>query len=464
MMLRIAFRSIFRNTRRSIMTVLTIVIGAAAMLIFGAYAQYDLYLLQTGAVQRTGHLQVTRTGFFDFGSGDPAAWGMDDYASVMRLLKDDAVLAPMIAVATPAQFLTGIAENPANGKSKTYFATGFVPSDLAEMKRWDEYNTRAGGDTTVLSDGDPAIATIGFSFARTLGMCESLHLQGCPKPPKPASDRAAEMAALPAQDFSAMTGTDGLATKAQAGPPSLNLLASTAGGAPNIVTVRIPHIEVQGAREMDDNYVQLNLAEAQQLVYGRGAHKIYAIMLQLHRSEDTPRAIARVRALIAEHHLDLETHDYNEINSYVGQSEAFFVAVFSFIAVIIGVVVLFTISNAMSMSVVERTDEIGTTRALGVRRSLIRRQFLLEGALLGVIGATLGVLAAFAVTGLVNNSGLTWIPPGDAHPIPLKLYLLDATGMLLTVWIVLVAVATLAALLPANRAARLPIVDALRHV
>jgi putative ABC transport system permease protein len=463
MMFKIAFRNIFRNARRSTMTILAIAIGAAAMLIFGAYAQYDIYLLETGAVQRTGHVQVYRNGFFDFGTGDPAIWGMDDYRSVQQLLANDPVLAPMIAVATPAQFLNGIAENPANGESVTYFATGFVPSDLARMKRWDEYDTSAGGDTTALKDGDPTIAVIGFGFARTLGMCEALHLKGCPRPPKNApKPEGADVSALPAQDFSAMTG--GLSTAASSGPPALNLLASTSGGAPNIVTVRIPKIEVQGSREMDGNYVQLNLAEAQQLVYGRGTHKISAIMLQLHRTEDTARAIARVRELIAAHHLDLETHDYLEINSYVGQSEGFFVAVFSFIAIIIGVVVLFTVSNAMSMSVVERTDEIGTTRALGVRRSRIRRQFLLEGSMLGVIGATLGLAAAFAVTALVNGSGLTWTPPGDAHPIPLKLYLMDAAGMLFTVWFVLVAVATLAALLPANRAARLPVVDALRHV
>ena len=461
MMFKIAFRSIFRNARRSIMTILAIAIGAAAMLIFGAYAQYDLYLLETGAVQRTGHLQIYRSGFFDFGSGDPGTWGMDDYPAVLHLLQSDPVLAPLIAVATPAQFLTGIAENPANGQSKTYFATGFVPSDLARMKRWDEYGTGAGGEPTALVDSDPSVAAIGFGFARTLGMCEALHLTTCPKPPPHVVEHA-DVSALPGRDFSAVSG--GETATAPAGSPALNLLASTAGGAPNIVTVRIPRIEVQGAREMDDGYVQLNLAQAQQLVYGRGAHKVSAIMLQLHRSEDTPRAIARVRALIAAHHLDLESHDYNEINSYVGQSEAFFVAVFSFIALIIGIVVLFTVSNAMSMSVVERTEEIGTTRALGVRRSRIRRQFLAEGAMLGAIGATLGLFAAFAVTGLVNRTGMTWIPPGDAHPIPLKLYLLNATGMLLTVWLVLIAVATLAALLPANRAARLPIVDALRHV
>jgi putative ABC transport system permease protein len=101
---------------------------------------------------------------------------------------------------------------------------------------------------------------------------------------------------------------------------------------------------------------------------------------------------------------------------------------------------------------------------LGVRRGRIRTQFLLEGGMLGLLGATLGVLLAFAVTMAVNRSGLSWTPPGDAHPIALKLYLTGAVQLIVTVWLVLTGVATVAALLPANRAARLAIVDALRHV
>ena len=137
---------------------------------------------------------------------------------------------------------------------------------------------------------------------------------------------------------------------------------------------------------------------------------------------------------------------------------------FSFIAVLIGVVVLFTVSNTMGMSVMERIDEIGTTRALGVRRGRVRSQFLLEGSMLGVLGATMGVALAFAAAAAINRSGLTWTPPGDAHAIPLKLYMLGASQTIAIVWVVLILVATLAALVPANRAARLPIVDALRHV
>jgi len=84
--------------------------------------------------------------------------------------------------------------------------------------------------------------------------------------------------------------------------------------------------------------------------------------------------------------------------------------------------------------------------------------------MLGVLGASFGVALAFAAAAAVNHSGLTWTPPGDAHAIPLKLYLLGASPAIIGVWAVLILVATLAAFVPANRAARLPIVDALRHV
>ena len=68
------------------------------------------------------------------------------------------------------------------------------------------------------------------------------------------------------------------------------------------------------------------------------------------------------------------------------------------ISLVVGAIV---IANIMFVSVVERTKEIGVRRALGARRRDIRRQFLLEAAMLssigGVIGVILGALIAFAV-------------------------------------------------------------------
>ena len=51
-----------------------------------------------------------------------------------------------------------------------------------------------------------------------------------------------------------------------------------------------------------------------------------------------------------------------------------------------GVIVLFAVVNTMTMNVMERTNEIGTIRAMGVRRDGIRAQFVAGGRLLGAIG------------------------------------------------------------------------------
>jgi putative ABC transport system permease protein len=460
-MFKIAFRSIFRNSRRSATTLLSIAVGTAAMLIFAAYALYDVYVLQTTTVQRGGHLTVFAKGYFEFGSGEPALWGMTDYASVVKLIAEDTVLKPLTAVVTPMQYLLGIAENPRGGGSRTFFATGFVPTDQARLHRWNEYLVGEGLENTALDRDDPSRGIVGVGFARYLGLCETLHLADCPtQPPNLPQRTNGDITSLPMQDFSALAEPGAPSTNV----PRIDLIAATAGGAANVVTLDIGRVERQGAKEMDDGYVVMNLKLAQQLVYGRAEHKVTGIILQLHRSEDVGSALARLNGLFFAHHLNLEVRDYREINPYYGQTEDFFRSMFSFIAILIGVVVLFTVSNTMSMNVMERIDEIGTTRALGVRRSQIRLQFLLEGSMLGVFGASLGVALAFAVATAVNHSGLTWTPPGDAHPIALKLYLLGASSVIGSVWSALVLVATIAALVPANRAARLPIVDALRHV
>src|SRR5215469_12828063 len=108
LILKIALRNIFRNTRRSATTLGTVAVGAAAVLVFGAYITYIQYGVQTNAVQRTGHFQVFRNGYFNFGSAAPGAWGIDNYENVLKLIKNDADLKPLSAVVTPIQSLSGI--------------------------------------------------------------------------------------------------------------------------------------------------------------------------------------------------------------------------------------------------------------------------------------------------------------------------------------------------------------------
>jgi putative ABC transport system permease protein len=467
MLFKIGFRNILRNRRRSAVTGLAVAVGTVALLVFGAFQGYIFAGLETSIVQRTGHLTVFRDGYFLYGAGNPAAYGIDDYRSVMRLIDDDAALKPMIAVATPTLSLFGIAGNFAgdNDAAKTFLGIGVVPSNRERMRQWNEYGVSRPYEPDLrLADDDPSRGIIGVGLARILNLCAPLKLVDCPPAPAAEPSREVKAAAL-SRDIADVAQGD-LASEggANASLPHVDLLAATAGGAPNVVSLTLAGAEQQPVKEIDDNYIGMHLELAQQLLYGRGEHKVTGIVLQLKRSEDMAPARARLAQLFKEQGLRLEIRNFAELTPNYLQIINFFRSIFLFIAVIMGVIVLFTVVNTMTMTVMERTNEIGTTRAMGVRRSGIRRQFLIEGWLLGAIGASAGVILAALVAYLVNHAGLTWTPPGNASPIPLRLDLANARALVLGTWIGLVLVATVAALIPANRAAKLAVVDALRHV
>jgi putative ABC transport system permease protein len=467
MVFKIAFRNILRNRRRSLMTGSAIAVGAMAMLVFGCYISYIFAAFETGLVQRIGHLTVFRSGYFVFGAGNPAAYGIDDYQGVIKLIGDDPVLRPMIRVLTPTQSLVGIAGNfsGSNDAAKTFLGIGVVPSDRQRMRQWNEYGAgQPYVPDTRLADDAPQRGLIGGGLARILGLCPALKLANCPAPP--AMQQAAAPNAPAGDDLNALARSElGSSNTSAMSLPQIDLLGATAGGAPNVVSMDVAGVDPQGVKELDDNYVAMPLPLAQQLVYGRGEHKITGIVLQLQRSEDLTAARARLNTLIGAHRLDLEVRDFAELTPFYGQVIRLFSAIFLFITLIMGVIVLFAVVNTMTMNVMERTNEIGTIRAMGVRRNGIRAQFVVEGWLLGAIAATVGVILAFGVAAAINHAGMTWTPPGNANPVPFRLIMpTDRPPLLIGSWLGLVLVATLAALFPANRAARLPVVDALRHV
>ena len=106
------------------------------------------------------------------------------------------------------------------------------------------------------------------------------------------------------------------------------------------------------------------------------------------------------------------------------------------------------IMNIMLVSVVERTQEIGVRMALGAKKRDIRRQFLLEAALLSAAGGVIGVLVGTAGAFLVKYlSGF----PAQITP-----------GIVFTGIFVSTLVGLAAGFLPAYRASNLVIIDAIR--
>lgn len=458
----LALRNLLRNRRRSLTTLLAMVIGLTATLLFGGYSSSSILAMQTGYVQVVGHLQIQRQDYFLYGSGNPAAYGIADYQRIIDQVKADTVLRPMLTVVTPKLNLGGIAGNFAAGVSKTVLAQGVVVDEQNRMREWNDYGSLSYARPLALTGTAPDFAVIGTGVARLLQLCGPLNVANCRTLPKADSKVGAknapdDIAALSALEAPASTTTS--ATQ-------IEILAANDHGVPNVAGLTVVKAENYGLKELDDVFMEMHLAQAQKLIFGGVAPQVTAIQLQLQHTNQIPLAKARLQELLTTQWKDaqLEVQDFQTLAPIYGQTIQFFDSVFGFIATLIGVIVLFTVGNTMSMAVVERTVEIGTLRAIGLRRGGIRRLFMVEGMLLGSVGALLGLCVALGLASLINHSGFTWTPPGYVYAYPLKVRVWGNAPLMIGSAIGLVAVAIVSAWWPANRASRLAIVDALRHV
>jgi putative ABC transport system permease protein len=315
-----------------------------------------------------------------------------------------------------------------------------------------------------MAGSPPDAAVVGTGVARVLQLCDALKIDRCPKPEQQSKP---EGAALP-DDIAqlGMLEKPSVEEAAQSGLPKIEVLVVNARGAPNVASLQVIRAEDQGIKELDEVSMIMHLERLQQLVYGRSAPKATSIMLQLRRSEDMPAARARLAPILERFSVDqpLTVLDFRELNPFFVQTMLMFDTIFGFVFLLIGSIVLFTVSNTMNTTVVERTVEIGTLRAIGLRRGGILRLFVLEGALLGVFGAIFGALLALILAFVINNSGMTWLPPASVAPLPFTVSVWGQHSMILGTTIGLIVIATLSAWWPAYRAARLVVVDALRHV
>ena len=455
----LALRNLLRNRRRSLTTLLAMVVGVVAILLFGGYRSNILYGTQTGFVQQTGHLQIQRKGYFLDGGDNPTAYGIAGYRRMIDAIERDPVLAPMLAVVTPTLQLGGIAGNFGAGVSRSVIAIGLIPEEHNRLLAWNDYGVVSYAKPLPLAGRSEDTVAVGTGVARALKLCRLLDVSDC------APETVRVTGGDPAPDDVAALSSLERASTVRTDDNRIEMLAAAARGAPNVASLDVIEAKNMGIKALDDVYLAMHLPQAQRLIYGAAEAQVTAVIVQLHHTAQIPAARQRLRELLATQFggEPLEVLDFETLNPIYRQTSEFMDTMFGFLALLIGVIVLFTIGNTMSTAVVERTVEIGTLRAMGLRRSGIRRLFMCEALLLGAAGAALGVLAALAVAWLINHSGWSWVPPGYAYAYLILVRVWQDILLLVGSVSGMLAVAVLSAWWPANRAARLMIVDALRH-
>jgi putative ABC transport system permease protein len=398
--LRFAWANTLRNRRRSAVTVAIAALGTAAILLAGGFALYTYQALAEASARTTGHLIVAKPEQFSQDEDVPLQHGLPDAAALRaQLLADDAVRQVL-----PRVEFSGLISN--GDKSVVMMAAG-IDAD-AEFAVKGPFLTMKSGQ--VLASDQRARVMLGVGLARSL----------------------------------------------KAAPGSgLTLLASTTEGALNALDVAVAGTFSTGVPEIDKRLVYIDLPSAQKLL---ATDRVSSLGVFLDRMSATPAAQQRVRELLPQ----LAVQTWVDQAPFYRSVKDLYNRIFGALGLIIGVIVVFVVTNAMAMAIIERTREVGTLRAMGTLPQQLVRSFALEGLLLGGLGALLGALIALGLT-----ATLLWFPvqmpppPGRSTGYPLQIAF-DGTLYAATLAAMLL-LATLASAAVARRTVRRPIVDALAH-
>lgn len=399
--LEFAWLNTLRNRRRSAVTVAIAALGSAAILLAGGFALFTYQGLAQASARTTGHLIIAQPEQFTRDEDTPLQHGLDDVATLKaKLMADDAVRQVL-----PRVEFSGLISN--GDKSTVMMAAGIDPD--AEFAVKGPFLTVEAG-RVLTSD----------------------------------------------QRLQVMLG-DGLARSLKATPgSSLTLLASTTEGALNALDVTVVGIFSTGIPEIDKRLVYTDVATAQELLVTR---RVSTLGVFLSSMQDTAPTRARLQAALPQ--LALQT--WTDQAPFYRSVKELYNRIFGALGLIIGVIVVFVVTNAMAMSIIERTREIGTLRALGTLPGQLVRSFALEGLLLGGVGALLGALLALAVSvALLLFPVEMPPPPGRSTGYPLQIAIDPA--LYAATLLAMLTLATLASALVARSTVHRPIVDALAHV
>jgi putative ABC transport system permease protein len=413
-LLLFALKNITRNKRRSATMLGMIALGSMALLLAGGYAAATFRGLREQTIANgLGHLQIGGPGFREE-EPKPLASGLGDVAAIRRITREN----PHVRAAAARIEFNGLASN--GEKSVVFLGRGVEPDE--------EYGAA------------------GFALSMRSG--------------KPLAAATAVTTGTPATGESEAVLGVGLAKSLRVGVGDrVTLLAQTVDGAINGADVQVVGTYTTGIREMDDRALLVRLDTAQLILNTTRVSKLIVVLDDTSRTDSVKTALQAALTRAGE---PTEMATWSDLATFYHQVRGLYSGIFIFLGVIIVGLVILSSGNAMTMAVMERVKEIGTLMALGTSRPLVLVMFMTEafglGLLGGLTGAVLGWIAARAI-----NVAQIRLPPPPTFSRGVLLIIDVVPVLWMAVPVLMLVTLLIASFLPAARAARLRITDALGH-
>ena len=405
---KLGFRNLFRQKRRTLITLIVITFGIGCLLLTVGHSVYIEWGLRESTIHsETGHLQVFNEDYLNKEENMVLQYGLENYEE----LREELMGFLDVYIVMARIELMGLISN--GDKSVACIGQGIEPK-LEKKLRKVMGNNAAMYDPLLDNAGDDIIS-LGIGLANSLNAKEG--------------------------DY-------------------LTLLATTADGALNAVDVRVVGSFDSGTQEYNDRAVIIPLKTAQMLL---NTKKVKNLLVTLDDTDKTDRYYNKIAKLSETNQFPVKLKRWHELAKYFSQVKQFYKQATGFLTIILFIIVFFSTSNTIVMSTIERTTEIGTLLSIGTSRFQTLKMFFFEGFFIGIIGGILSIIFAYSVSGLINYFDIRLSPPPgmtDGYPLQIR----NVITIYIKIFLGTVLVASISSLVPAFKVTRMKIVDALGHI
>lgn len=401
-MWKLAFRNVLRHKARTGMTLMAISAGVVGLILSGGFV-YDIFA-QLGEVlihSQTGHLQITRAGYFERGARSPEKFLIHDAEKIRAKVSSVAGVEDVMG--------------------RLYFS-GLI--------------NNGHSDLPIVGEGIEPIheAKLGSGLVITAGR------------------------KLEKKDINGMLLGQDLARALKLKPGDwANLVINTPEGALNSLEFQVVGTFQTFSKDYDARALRIPLAAAQDLLATPG---INTLVVALKHTSDTESVAALLK--VDFHGSNLDVKNWIELNDFYAKTVEMYDAQFGVLRMIILLMVLLSVANSVNMSIFERVGEFGTMMALGNRKRRIFALIMAENTLIAVAGAGLGVMLGVILALIISAIGIPMPPPPNAD-LSYIAHIRIVPSVIASAFLVGLIATIAAAILPAARVQRIPVVDALRE-